>query len=158
MRIAGLNLSEKGHGYRHFRPKGKEDTPRTESPIILANSSNDVGMQQHASCSVSFLLNPVGSKSSLGPVDNLLRGRLDGTLSRIVPSMEDSVSKIEGLIEKICITLGSLASHEEIDCAGLKFLQTHWVAVAKVCIVMGAPREVTVDTKSARGPHYSQIT
>lgn len=53
---------------------------------------------------------------------------------------EDSVSKIEGLIEKICVSLGSLASQEEIDYAGLKFLQAHWVAVAKVCIVSGTPR------------------
>lgn len=158
MRIAGLNLLEKGLGYRHLRPKGKECIPGAEMSIILANSSEDVGMQHHASCSLSILLNPIGSNSSSGPVDNLLCDGLDGALARIVPLMEDNVSKIEGLIGKICLALGSLASQEEIDYAELKTLQTHWVAIAKVCIILGAPREFTVDTKTARGPHYSRIT
>lgn len=141
MRITSLNLSEKGLGYRHFRPKGKEGIPGAESSIILANSSNEVDMHQYASSSnVSFLLNPIVSDSPPGPIDNFLLGDLEGTLEKIVPSMEDSVSKIEGLIEKICVSLGSFASQEEIDYAGLKFLQAHWVAVAKVCIVSGNPR------------------
>lgn len=154
MRIAGLNLLEKGLGYRHLRPRGKECIPGAEMSTILANSSDDVGMQHHASCSLSIL----GSNSSSGPVDNLLRGGHDGALAKIVPLMEDNVSKIEGLIGKICLTLGSLASQEEIDYAELKILQTHWVAIAKVCIILGAPREFTADTKTARRPAYSGIT
>lgn len=134
MGTTGLNP---GHGSRRFALARKEKIPGSESTEILLDTSNDLNATYGSSSGASISLNPIETPAE--PHGAFPREKLEESFAKIVPSMEDSVSKIEGLLERIGSGLRAFASQEDLVSDGLMMFHQRWVSIAKVSVIAEHP-------------------
>lgn len=134
MGVTGLNL---GHGNRRFPLTRKESITGSISNEVLVDSSRNLNSAYGSSSGASFSMYPLGNPTA--PHDPFPRGNLEESFAKIVPSMEESVSKIESLLERIGTGLETFASQEEFVSDGLMVLHQRWVSIAKVSVICEYP-------------------
>lgn len=134
MGTTGLNP---GHGSRRFALARKEKIPGSESTEILLDTSNDLNATYGSSSGTSISLNPIETPAEAHGA--FPREKLEESFAKIVPSMEDSVSKIEGLLERIGSGLRAFASQEDLVSGGLMMFHQRWVSIAKVSFIAEHP-------------------
>lgn len=126
----GATILNPGHGNRRFALTREEKIPSSESTENLLDSSNNLYATYESSGGNSLYLgNPTD------PFVNFPRERLEESLASIVPSMDDSVSKLECLLERIGTGFEAFVSQEDLASDAFMMLRQRWVSIAKVLII-----------------------
>lgn len=127
MGATGLNP---GHANRRFTLTREEKVSSSESTENLLDSSSNLNATYESMGGISLSLGNLTD-----PFINFPRERLEESFANIVPSMDDSVSKLECLLERIGTGFEAFVSQEDLASDAFMMLRQRWVSIAKVLII-----------------------